>query len=246
MIKISVELINRITIKKDGVYISTHSSNDTSPFYSVKNNSLTEIYNKEGQESLDKEIIDMCFSYCSLRGNHKSIVVYSKAIDRAINEKNFIALKREYDLLDDVAFSIANRFDQYKNLTKDESQRLHDEIKPKLIELRNRRNEYVANIVKEERMKINGLEILSAECVGGYNDTTVYNVKIKYLGVNETLTLEKNYHDMKNPSETWQISSKSNLTDEEKNKIIQVVSNNPPSIFVDAPPKSYENYDYEY
>lgn len=192
----------------------------------------------------------MCFSSCSLRGNHKSIVVYSKAIDRAINEKEFIDIRREYDLLDDKAFAIANRFDQYKNLTKEESQRLYDEIKPKLTELRNKRNEYVANIVKEERIKItnkmSGLEIISAECVGGYNDTTVYNVKISYHGVNEILTLEKSYHDMEDPNETWQICSKSNLTDEEKKKIIQVVSNNPPSILVDAPPKSYENYDYDY
>ena len=27
----STELINRITVKKDGVYVSSHSSNDTSP-----------------------------------------------------------------------------------------------------------------------------------------------------------------------------------------------------------------------
>ena len=28
----STELINRITVKKDGVYLSSHSSNDTEPF----------------------------------------------------------------------------------------------------------------------------------------------------------------------------------------------------------------------
>ena len=30
----STELINRITVKKDGVYVSSHSSNDTSPYHS--------------------------------------------------------------------------------------------------------------------------------------------------------------------------------------------------------------------
>lgn len=30
----STELINRITVKKDGVYLSSHSSNDTAPFHS--------------------------------------------------------------------------------------------------------------------------------------------------------------------------------------------------------------------
>lgn len=150
----SVELINRITIKKDGVYVSTHSSNDTSPYYSSKIDFLTKAFNEKGQEGLDKEIIDMCFSNCSLRGNHKSIVVYSKAINKAINEKLFIDIRKEYDLLEEKAFAIANRFDQYKNLTKEESQRFYNEIKPKLDELRNKRNEYVANIVKEEREKI--------------------------------------------------------------------------------------------
>lgn len=48
----SRELINRITRKKDGVYISTHSSNDDAPYHSVKIDFLTDIYNQEVQKKI--------------------------------------------------------------------------------------------------------------------------------------------------------------------------------------------------
>lgn len=147
----STELINRITIKKDGVYISTHSSNDTSPFYSTKNDLLTDTYNKEGQEGLDKAIIDLCFYNCELRGSHISIVTYKKAIEKAIYDKDFIGIRNEYDELSDKAFDIANGFNEYKELSKEQLVQLYDEIKSKVEEARNKRNEFVVNIVKEMR-----------------------------------------------------------------------------------------------
>lgn len=153
----SRELINRIVIKKDGVYISTHSSNDTSPFYSTKNDFLTDTYNKEGQEGLDKAIIDLCFYNCDLKGNHKSIIPYKVAIGMAIHEKEFIEIRNEYDELSDKAFDIANRFNEYKDLSKKQRDQLYNEIKPKVEETRNKRNEFVANIVKEIRIA-KGLE----------------------------------------------------------------------------------------
>lgn len=151
----SSELINRISIKKDGVYISTHSRNDTSPYTSVKVNFLTEAYKEKGQEELDKKIIDMCFNYCELRGNHKSILPYKVAIEKAINDKEFLKIRNEYSKLDEKAFDIVGRFGEYKNLTKEESKNMFSEIKPKIDKLRDLRNEYVANIVKNEREKMN-------------------------------------------------------------------------------------------
>lgn len=153
----STELINRITIKKDGVYISTHSSNDTSPFYSTKNDFLTDTYNEQGQEGLDKAIIDLCFYNCELKGNHKSIVPYKEAIEKAIYDKNFIEIRNEYDELSNKAFNIANGFNEYQWLSKKQRDQLYDEIKPKVEEARNKRNEFVANIVKEIRIA-KGLE----------------------------------------------------------------------------------------
>lgn len=152
----SSELINRISIKKDGVYVSTHSNNDTSPYHSCKIEYLTEIYKEKGQFELDKEIINMCFYNCQLRGTHKSVLPFINAIDKALADKEFLKIKNEYARLDDKAFYIVNRFDGYKNLTKEESQKMYDNLKPELDRLRNKRNEYVANLVSIERGKILG------------------------------------------------------------------------------------------
>ena len=77
----STELINRITIKKDGVYVSSHSSNDTSPYHSWRCKGLSEIYAAEGQKGLDREVIRMLYEYAELRGSHKSLDRYRYAKD---------------------------------------------------------------------------------------------------------------------------------------------------------------------
>lgn len=150
----SIELINRITIKKDGVYISTHSNNDTSPYHSVKIDMLTEAYLTGGQRELDLKIVDMLFSFCDLRGSHKSVIPYKNAIHIALTNQEFARLRNEYDLIQDKAFNIANRFGKYMNISKQESEELYEKIKPEVEMLRNRRNEFVVNIVEGERRKI--------------------------------------------------------------------------------------------
>lgn len=57
----AVEYINRITIKKDGVYVSSKSSNCSKSYKSSKIDSLTEIYNNDEREALDKELIYMFY-----------------------------------------------------------------------------------------------------------------------------------------------------------------------------------------
>lgn len=77
----SWELINRITVKKDGVYISSHSSNDTAPFHSWRSDSLSGIYDTQGQKGLDLEIVRMLCEYCQLRGSHKSVERYRRVME---------------------------------------------------------------------------------------------------------------------------------------------------------------------
>lgn len=74
------ELINRITVKKDGVYISSHSNNDTAPFHSHRIETLSKVYAEEGQKGLDREIFSMLYNYAELRGDHKSVERYEKII----------------------------------------------------------------------------------------------------------------------------------------------------------------------
>ena len=59
----STELINRITVKKDGVYVSSHSSNDTLPTIRGGAKGLSEVYAAEGQKGLDREVIRMLYEY---------------------------------------------------------------------------------------------------------------------------------------------------------------------------------------
>lgn len=66
----STEFINRITVKKDGVYISSHSSNDTAPFHSWRCKGLSEIYAAEGQKGLDREIV--CMLYIVSKSSYKA------------------------------------------------------------------------------------------------------------------------------------------------------------------------------
>lgn len=75
----SVEYINRIIVNKDGVYLSSRSSNDSIPFHIWRCDSLSDIYTAEGQKGLDREIIRMLYEYAELRGKDKSINRYRYA-----------------------------------------------------------------------------------------------------------------------------------------------------------------------
>lgn len=101
----STELINRITVKKDGVYISSHSSNDTAPFHSWRCKGLSEVYAAEGQKGLDREIVCMLYEYAQLRGSHKNLNRYRYAIDslqaREIYKKYSNMIDERYESLSD-------------------------------------------------------------------------------------------------------------------------------------------------
>ena len=94
----SRELINRITVKKDGVYLSTHSSNDSAPYYSHRNDRLSDIYAAEGRKGLDREVIRLLYEYAELRGSHKSLDRYRYAKDAP----EALAIYKQYtDQIDD-------------------------------------------------------------------------------------------------------------------------------------------------
>lgn len=76
----SYELINRITVKKNGVYISSHSNNDNAPYHSHRIESLSKVYAEEGQAGLDREVIRMFCEYAQPKGNHWSIKRYDDVL----------------------------------------------------------------------------------------------------------------------------------------------------------------------
>lgn len=103
----SYELINRITIRKNEVRISTKSNNVSGPFYAYKHDGMTKLYQEKGQAELDKFIISCSLNNWELKGNHPSIEPYNRAInwyissDRAAEFRTQInKLEKEIDELD--------------------------------------------------------------------------------------------------------------------------------------------------
>lgn len=69
--------INRITVKKDGVYISARDPEELGPFRSRFSEILTKAYREGGQRGLDQKIFELDNSMqIELHGNHPSIKRY--------------------------------------------------------------------------------------------------------------------------------------------------------------------------
>ena len=133
----STELINRITVKKDGVYISSHSSNDTAPFHSWRCKGLSEIYAAEGQKGLDREIVCMLYEYAQLRGSHKSLDRYRYAIDslqaQKIYKKYSDMIDERYESLDEadkktVWYKLTEKANEYRAYETEMRKKMYCEI----------------------------------------------------------------------------------------------------------------------
>lgn len=133
----STELINRITVKKDGVYVSSHSSNDTSPFHSWWCKGLSEVYDAEGQKGLDREVIRMLYEYAQLRGSHKSLERYRYAVDspqaHAIYKKYTDQIDVRYEQMDkadqdSVWYKPTEKAKEYRAYERDMRDKMYSEI----------------------------------------------------------------------------------------------------------------------
>lgn len=134
----SYELINRITVKKDGVYVSSHSNNDTAPFHSHRIKTLSEVYANEGQKGLDREIIRMLYEYAELRGNHKSLdryrYVFTSYENHAIYKKYRDAIDEFYDSLseeDEMSLfgaKLTNKAKEYRVFERNMQEKMYSEI----------------------------------------------------------------------------------------------------------------------
>ena len=133
----STELINRITVKKDGVYLSSHSSNDTEPFHAWRCKSLSEIYAAEGQTGLDREIICMLYEYAQLRGSHKSLDRYRYAMEsptaHAIYKKYTDQIDDKYEQMDkadkdSVWYKPTEKAEEYRAFEREMRHKMYSEI----------------------------------------------------------------------------------------------------------------------
>lgn len=137
-----------------------------------------------------------------------------------VTEKEFISMNKIQKIGKERNIKSINTLQ--KGLLIEENERLKQQI----------------NELQKEIGKNNSLEVISAEYVGNYNDTTVYNVELSLNSRKEYVTLEKKYND-RDASHKWEVFSNLALKDEEMDYIIQVVSKNPPTMSIDAPPTIY-------
>lgn len=86
----SIKLIKKITIKQDGVFLFSTCINDTAPYHSERSNKLSQVYETEGPDGLDREVVRMfkeCAAPMPIKGDkyHKSIwpYVYATRSDEA-------------------------------------------------------------------------------------------------------------------------------------------------------------------
>lgn len=133
----STELIKSITVKKDGVYLSSHSSNDTAPFHSWYCKSLSEIYAAEGQKGLDREIIRMLYEYAELRERHKSLERYRYAVNspeaHAIYQRYIDQINDRYESLekadkDSVWYKPTEKAKEYRAFERDMREKMYSEL----------------------------------------------------------------------------------------------------------------------
>ncbi len=133
----STELINRITVKKDGVYLSSHSSNDTAPFLSRRNGRLSEVYAAEGQKGLDREVVRLLYEYASLRGSHKSLARYRYAVDcpqaHAIYKQYIDQIDDRYEQMSDadkdsIWRNPTEKAKDYRAFERDMKEKMYSEI----------------------------------------------------------------------------------------------------------------------
>lgn len=99
----STEYIREVNIREGKVYLTSKSSNDDFPYHAWCCESLSRIYNEEGQQGLDREILRMLCEYATLNGTHPSITRYRNAL-KAPEKKDICqeidkALQAAYDLL---------------------------------------------------------------------------------------------------------------------------------------------------
>lgn len=92
----SYELVNRVSIKGNKVYISSHSNNDTAPFHSHEAPFLTKEYQNGGQAALDRAVIDLFLNNAMPVGDHPSVLRYRIAVTEFFNSPTYHDMVNEY------------------------------------------------------------------------------------------------------------------------------------------------------
>ncbi len=85
----------------------------------------------------------------------------------------------------------------------------------------------------------NKIKLLNAKCVGGYNDTIMYDILINFNGKDNNIKLNKSFNKQLE-CDVWYIDiTDLQISIKEKYSIIDTIVSNLPSIMSDTKPKEY-------
>jgi len=95
----STEWIKQIAVRPDGVYLHSKSNNDDIPFHTWRCDSLTEVYQQEGQRGLDREMVIMLCEYARIVGHHPSMERYRPCLRQAnaLQEQCFAQIRQKHE-----------------------------------------------------------------------------------------------------------------------------------------------------
>ena len=125
------ELIDRMEIREDGVYLFSHFSGNTGAARTWRCEELSAVHEKEGQKGLDREMVNILFEYAQLGDYHKSTARYHQVLKLPevleIQKKYFdlidacyescvkpsAARQYEREMRDKMYAEIAKKFEEY-------------------------------------------------------------------------------------------------------------------------------------
>lgn len=84
----------------------------------------------------------------------------------------------------------------------------------------------------------NKLTLISSVCMGGFNDTLMYDTVVEYQGKVWNIEVDK-FWDNSREKDLWKIETNLKLNYDTKKAIIENISKDMPSIYSDVKPKQY-------
>ena len=113
VLNLGIDLIKKVVIEKDGVYVSSHSVNDSAPYQYHRSSFLSDVYREEGQRGLDRTVLSLIYDNAELVPGHPSLQRYLFAIQPGLRQ-NDVSIKY-FDLIEQ----------KYRQLSEEDKNRLY-------------------------------------------------------------------------------------------------------------------------
>lgn len=123
----SAELIDRMEIRADGVYLSSHLSENANTARTWYCEKLSEAYKNEGQKGLDREMFTILFEYARLGAYYKSTARYHNALKLP----EVLEIKKRYFNLIDSYYESSNKPSMARQYEREMRDRMYAEIASK-------------------------------------------------------------------------------------------------------------------